>query len=280
MNSESVILAVETSSRIGSVALATGSCLLAESTFSASFRHSAEIFPTVASLLNRFDHTPADIAQIYISIGPGSFTGLRIAVAAAKSMHLAGSAQIVTVNSLDTIAANLTDVAAGPVIQDSPIDPPLPDRLATILDAKRGQFYIAVYERTGPGEPTRHQGDEPGYQILPAQGGLWQKVLPDCLMSAAEFVDRFASESRPLALLGDGLLHYRDKFKAGGVRILDEAYWSPHAVQVHRLGYQKAQTGRFADPLTLIPFYLRGPQVTLRKTAASPPADDSRSGTP
>lgn len=268
MASEPLILAVETSSRIGSVALAKGARLLRASTFSASLRHSAEIFPAIACLLDRFNHTPADIAQVHISIGPGSFTGLRIAVAAAKSMHLAGSAQIVTVDSLDTIAANLTDAAVDAAIQDKREDRPNPDCVATILDAKRGQFFVAVYERTASSDPLGPRVEDPGYQIRSGQKGLWQKVLPDCLMNARELLDRFASESNPLALLGDGLLHHRDSFEVKGVRILDEACWSPHAIQVHRLGYQKALAGRFADPLTLTPFYLRGPQVTLRKSAA------------
>ena len=44
-----------------------------------------------------------------------------------------------------------------------------------------------------------------------------------------------------------------------------QAHWGPHAVKVHALGCQKARAGRFTDPLSLAPFYLRGPQVTLRK---------------
>jgi len=264
MTSEPVILAVETSSRIGSVALAAGSDLLAASTFSASLRHSAEIFPAVADLLKRFGYAPVDISQVYISNGPGSFTGLRIAVAAAKSMHLASSARIVTVNSLDTIAANLTDAVADSLIQDSPETATIPGRLAAVLDAKRGQFYVAVYERTER-EELDDAKDDPGYQVLPAAKGRWQKILPDRLMSANELLRQFAAEDHPLGLLGDGLVYHRDAFHAEGVRILDQTHWSPHAAQVHRLGYQKAQAGRFADPLTLTPFYLRAPQVTLRK---------------
>ena len=68
------------------------------------------------------------------------------------------------------------------------------------------------------------------------------------------------------------------------IRILEEAYWSPRATQVHRLGYQKAQAGRFADPLTLTPFYLRGPQVTLRKprpkSSPAPGVNDATPGEP
>jgi len=72
MTSEPLILAVETSSRVGSVALAAGQRLLAEQSFTAPLRHSAEIFPAVGSLLDRFGHTPDNITAAYISIGPGS----------------------------------------------------------------------------------------------------------------------------------------------------------------------------------------------------------------
>ncbi|MHC4521456.1 MAG: tRNA (adenosine(37)-N6)-threonylcarbamoyltransferase complex dimerization subunit type 1 TsaB, partial [Planctomycetota bacterium] len=101
-----LILAVETSSRLGSVALALGPDLLGAETFSASLRHSAEIFPTIGDLLERSGYAAADISQVHISVGPGSFTGLRIAVTVAKSMHLANSVRLITVNSLDVIAAN------------------------------------------------------------------------------------------------------------------------------------------------------------------------------
>jgi hypothetical protein len=83
-------------------------------------------------------------------------------------------------------------------------------------------------------------------------------------MTAQEIVASFAPSDR-IGLLGDGLLFHRDKFDADRTVILPERYWSPHAANVHRLGWQKALTGRFADPLALTPFYLRGPEVTLRK---------------
>jgi len=269
MSPKNAILAVETSSRIGSVALAHGADLLGELTFSSSLRHSAEIFPAITELLERFNYTASDIGQVHISVGPGSFTGLRIAATAAKCIHLANSARIVTVDSLDTIAANMTDAEAEPIIQNTLQDPSVPRRLAAILDAKRGQFYVAVYERSGPEEtpPPALAAEHPGYDI-PAPGKtVWRKVLPDCLMNASEFVERFAAVDDPIALLGDGLLYHAEKFTSNGTRIVDQAHWGPHAVKVHALGCQKARAGHFTDPLGLAPFYLRGPQVTLRKKA-------------
>jgi tRNA threonylcarbamoyl adenosine modification protein YeaZ len=260
---EPLILAVETSSRVGSVALARGSVLLAETLFSAPLQHSAELFPAMSGLLNRFDCAPEDIAQVHIAVGPGSFTGLRIAVTTAKMAHLANAAAIVTVNSLDVIAANVGDGPPGRPLQNSA--DVVPDCIATLLDAKRGEFYAAVYQRMTRTEGTREAcPDGPGYEIPASGNKVWCKTVPDGLLTADDLIGRVAV-GRPLALLGDGLLYHRDRFQAEGVHILDEKYWSPRASSVHRLGYQKAWAGLFADALTLTPFYLRAPHVTLKR---------------
>lgn len=259
---EPLILAVETSSRVGSVALARGPALLAQSAFSAPLQHSAEVFPAISDLLNHFHFLPGDIAQVHIATGPGSFTGLRIAVTMAKAMHLANATAIVTVNSLDVIVANIGDVSSLPALQDSAGT--VLDHVAAVLDAKRGEFYAAIYERIKRTEQTAST-DDTGYLIPAPQEHTWHKIVPDCLITAEELVARFGTES-PLGVLGDGLLYHRDKFMADNVRVLDESYWSPRASNVHRLGYQKARAGLFADPLTLTPFYLRGPLVTLKKS--------------
>lgn len=259
---EPLILAIETSSRIGSAALALGSDLLEVSAFSAPLQHSSEIFPIVDALLSRHGHTPSDIRQIHISIGPGSFTGLRIAVTIAKTMHLANAARIITVDSLDVVAANLHHALAKPTTS-SPDErrADTPDRIAVLFDAKRGQFYAAVYERVASGDDA--SGDV-GYRIGAPGNTLWRKTVADRLMTAREIVDGFVGPNG-LGLLGDGLLYHRDEFDTPGVSVLPQAFWSPSAAGVHLLGCQKAHAGRFADPLALIPFYLRGPQVTLKR---------------
>jgi tRNA threonylcarbamoyladenosine biosynthesis protein TsaB len=277
---EPLILAVETSGRMGSVAIAQGPKLLAEKQFTgptrlgvgdaeakeltdvmntsmvgekigtpsrSQMRHSAEIFPAIVNLLKQFGKSPADIEQVYISIGPGSFTGLRIAVTIAKTMALANGAKIVAVDTLDCIAANVINLTADNAESELKSN----ERLATILDAKRSQFFIAVYEK--------------------ASDAGWKKILPDCLMTAEEFLDRFANKptcgerSRTIALVGEGLVYYKDKFNDPAVRVLDEKFWNPSAANVHRLGWQKAQLGDFADPLTLTPNYLRGPDAKVKQ---------------
>jgi len=264
---DAVILAVETSSRIGSAALALGPTLLAESQFSGPMQHSSELFPVIGGLLRSHGYRAMDIRQVYIAIGPGSFTGLRIAVAMAKTMHLANAVQIVTVDSLDVVAANLSDIPAGrSATSRDEARTIIPDRIAALFDAKRGQFYVSVYQRTPPAasQPAEDDDEGPGYRIPCPDNSLWQRIAPDSLLTIGEIVDGFARSDR-LGLLGDGLFYHRDKFNTERVVLLPEPYWSPRAANVHRLGYRKAQAGRFADPWSLTPFYLRGPEVTLRK---------------
>ena len=269
MNPKSLVLAVETSSRIGSVAIAFGKNIIAETTFSAPIRHSAEIFTAIGDILDRLSRKPDNIEQIHISAGPGSFTGLRIAVTLAKTMHLANAAKIIAVDTLDVIAANAYDyikekntttaspsesssshLAPGEV--EGPPGKDSPERIATILDAKRGQFFIAAYQRN----TTNTQKTD--------SNGTWKKIFPDSLMTAPQFLKQFAHDEQPIWLLGDGLLYYKDIFKADTVRFMDEKYWSPRASNVLLLGWKKALAGKFEDPLTLIPNYLLRPDIKIK----------------
>jgi tRNA threonylcarbamoyladenosine biosynthesis protein TsaB len=240
-----LILAIETSGRLGSVALAQGDKLLAESCFSGPMRHSTEIFPAITDLLSRFNKKPDQIEHVYISVGPGSFTGLRIAVTLAKTLALANNTKIIAVDTLDCIAANV-----------NPRDKS--EQLGVILDAKRGQFFIAVYEITNDEIRTTHDA-------------IWKKTLPDCLMTAEDFLAQFSDkttcgeQSRTTALIGEGLVFYKDQFAHKNVSVLDEKFWNPSAANVHKLGWESAKNGQFADPLTLTPNYIRGPDAIVKQ---------------
>ena len=244
-----MILAVETSGRTGSVAIALGEQMFGEIRFTGLMKHSVEIFPSVQSLLKQFDRKPKEIEHVYISVGPGSFTGLRIATALAKIMHLANAAKIIAVNTLDVIAENAADW-----IQENNIDSPA--KIATILDAKRGQFFIAIYQ---------YKKDK------------WEKSIPDCLITARQFLEKITADSQPVWILGEGLVYYKDKFKADGVHFLNEQYWSPRAEKVHLLGWQKAMADQFADPLTLQPAYISRPDIKEKTYAKQNPGNRKHS---
>jgi tRNA threonylcarbamoyladenosine biosynthesis protein TsaB len=229
-------LAVETSGRLGSVALGLGSTVVAEAEFSAPMRHSSELFDAIGALVKRFNFEARQIRQVFISIGPGSFTGLRIAVTAAKMMHLATAVRVVAVDTLDVIAANASEFI-------SKTDALQINRIAVVLDAKRGQFFIAIYKN---------------------KDGRLLKHLGDRLMTAEDFISGFADRDDPVWLLGEGLVYYKKRFESEGINFFDEDLWYPGAEKVYKLGWALAEKGMFADAITLVPRYLREPDVTLK----------------
>ncbi len=224
-----VALAVETSGRAGSVAAGIDGKQLAEITFSGALKHSAELFTSTEKLLQQINAKIQDVEHIYIAAGPGSFTGVRIAVTMAKMLAFTTKASIVAVNTTEAIINNASVAIAE---QKSTIE-----RAAVIIDAKRGQFFTAVFTR---------------------QNDKWIPEGDVSLLTADEFLARHTtSGSQPVWLLGEGLVYYRDKFQAPSVRFLDEKYWSGRASGVFAIGAEKAAAGDFADPESLVPLYFR-----------------------
>lgn len=239
LNSESRIVAIETSSRVGSVAVARGAHLLAARRFSQSMRHAVELMPGIADLTREQGWKPTDIQQIYVSIGPGSFTGVRIAIAVARAISQSTGARLIAVPTLDVLAAN------------APADT---TNLAVILDAKRGQVYASRYGRQRSASTAASTLAAAG--IGPAN--LFSTAGP-VLTDPAEFI---RASPRPLLILGEGIPYHHDALVAGGlgsdgVHASAESLWQPAASQVHALGWQRALAGRFTALEEFLPIYIR-----------------------
>jgi len=128
------ILAIDTSTKYLSVALADNERILASFRDEGRLEHSSLLIPSIDRVLEKAGLRLKDVNAIAVSIGPGSFTGLRIGVAACKGMNLAMGIPIAAVPTLDVIAYNF----AG---KKNSI-------LAPLLDAKKSKVYTAFY---GPG---------------------------------------------------------------------------------------------------------------------------------
>lgn len=159
-------LAIETSSRIGSVSIGHGAAVLESAQLGEPTRHNTDLMPTIDRLCAAHHVTPRQLGEVYVSIGPGSFTGLRIAVTAVKMFARTLGTRIVAVPSLDIVVENAPAAAA---------------HVAVCLNAKRGQCFTGVYER------------------LDAQ---WQLRIGPSLLTPAELC---AATDRPLAVIGDHL---------------------------------------------------------------------------
>ena len=200
-------------------------------------RHAAELMPAVRSLVRDAGWRADEIEEIYLSLGPGSFTGLRIAVAAVRAMvqaiELAGRrCHIVGVPSLDVIARNAPPEY--PVV--------VPD-----LDAKRGQVFAARYERDVSGDHRRCRDAQ----------------LVDPRAFLADAARLAAARGGRVALLGEGVHYHREELSMAGenVAVLDPSLWYGRAREVHQLGLAAALAGVFANPETLLPLYIRLPEA-------------------
>jgi len=123
-------LALDTSTRTGSIALGLDGQVLAESRLSVQVVHSESVLPEIDRLFESVGFASADIRRIVVGSGPGSFTGVRIAAALAKGIRAATGAELFAYSSLAAIAAG--SGASG--------------RVCAAIDARRGQVYAAGYE--------------------------------------------------------------------------------------------------------------------------------------
>jgi tRNA threonylcarbamoyladenosine biosynthesis protein TsaB len=130
------VLALETSTLAGGVALVDGERLVAEYVLDVSVTHSERLMAAVDRVLADAHWAPRDLDGLAVSIGPGSFTGLRIGVSTAKGLAWALDLPIAAVPTLDAMAATVP----GTVL---PICP--------VLAARRGEVYASLYRHDGEG---------------------------------------------------------------------------------------------------------------------------------
>jgi tRNA threonylcarbamoyladenosine biosynthesis protein TsaB len=241
-------IAIETSGLVGSVAAGMDDRLLAEQTFSARLCHNSELLGTIDSLCKRLGWRAGDIERLYVSAGPGSFTGIRIAVTMAKVIAFAQNTIIVAVPSIEAQVLN-----AGQAMRNG--NPDMKNQhVAVILEAGRGQIFSAVFRENGAGSNQL----VPGFDTVIEQ----QSLTPEQLLSLSP---------RPLYVLGEGLNYHKKEFQSDSQVVwLDKEYWNPLARNVLRCGYLREKAGLFVGAAgqetvdTLVPIYLRRPDIVAK----------------
>jgi tRNA threonylcarbamoyladenosine biosynthesis protein TsaB len=238
-------LAVETSGRMGSIALTIDGVALRESEFPHGLQHAARIIPAIDELCREFAWKPADLQEIYISAGPGSFTGLRIGVTLAKTLAFVTWAKLVAVPSVRVLVENAPVEARHVVI---------------VLDAKREQIFTASFERTSEESQSNLTSASDPIPSSSAASRDWILRRPARLDSLANVL---AVSPRPVYLLGDGI-PYHEKFipkDDPGIMICDESLWRARAASTAVVGWQMARAGEFTEPRKLTPIYIRRPEA-------------------
>ncbi|RME88820.1 MAG: tRNA (adenosine(37)-N6)-threonylcarbamoyltransferase complex dimerization subunit type 1 TsaB [Planctomycetota bacterium] len=134
-------LAIDTSSRQGSIALLRGEDIIHSTSFGAKSRHGEALAPCAKMLLQKNQLTPKDIEFISLAIGPGSFTGLRIGIAFAKAFSLVTKANLVGVPSFLALAEKVRKKLKI-----------LDDKIIILMDGRRNRVYGGVYQ-VSQGQP-------------------------------------------------------------------------------------------------------------------------------
>jgi tRNA threonylcarbamoyladenosine biosynthesis protein TsaB len=275
------ILAIETTDKTGSVAAMADDNLLADLMLDRTQRSAQSLAPAISRLLKQVGWLPSDVQLVGVSIGPGSFTGLRVGVTAAKVFAYAVGAEVLGVNTLEAVAANAQGGTAGDDPMDSieiagsqrlaecakPGDSPPgavgsrlflnaiehPARrihsLSVVIDAQRGEVVVQSFVRQADGwfEPA---GAE---ELLDAD--VWLDRLKT-VGSDPPSANPQSLIPDPSVVTGPGLVRLLDRLPPG-VAALEEAYWHPRAAAVGRIAARYYAQGRRDDLWKLVPHYYR-----------------------
>ncbi|MDO8526704.1 MAG: tRNA (adenosine(37)-N6)-threonylcarbamoyltransferase complex dimerization subunit type 1 TsaB [Deltaproteobacteria bacterium] len=228
----SKILALDTATRLGSIALTEGLQLCAETRFNTEVTHTERILPALESLLTRIGWDLSDLDGLALTIGPGSFTGLRIGLATFKGFAQVHALPLIGISSLKALAHNGSSSTL-PVV--------------SLMDAKRGEVYAAAY--------TFHEG------ILDKNIFQEQAIKPELLCKTLR-------ELGSCWLLGDGALHYRELFERelGELALFPPESSMPlQAKWVAGLALPLLEKGEGKDWARLTPNYLRLSDAETKK---------------
>jgi tRNA threonylcarbamoyladenosine biosynthesis protein TsaB len=192
------LLILETSGKAGAVALASGSEILAVQHLDEARRHARDLAPVTASLLAERSWSPRDLAGVVVSLGPGSYTGLRVGVMSARTLAYATGCALIGIGTFAAIACQAPEAV---------------DRLDVIADAQQDKVYAQPFARSASvWRPTAPLAVKPfaawlaGREARVAGPGLrrWAPHLTDCECLTPED----CWDPRPESLLQLGLARY------------------------------------------------------------------------
>lgn len=240
------VVGLDTASEMASVALVENGLLIAEKTYpdpeatggvnarTARGRHAEVLLPLIAFLFETTTVALQDVTGFAVSIGPGSFTGLRIGLSTVKGLAYSSGVPVVGVSTLFAYAARVKDY-------DGFICP--------ILDARKNQIYAALFRKIGES---------------------MDRLTQDSLTSLATVIETINELENGASCLfvGDGVaVHERLLLQGLGNRVLFEASHSHSTVaaSVARLSENRFRSNDVDDLASLIPVYLRPAEAEFKR---------------
>ncbi|MFN3479282.1 MAG: tRNA (adenosine(37)-N6)-threonylcarbamoyltransferase complex dimerization subunit type 1 TsaB [Thermodesulfovibrionales bacterium] len=222
------ILAIETSTMLGGVAIMDEAGLVVEIRLNVKSTHSERLMVGIDSALRLANLKLSEIDAYCLSIGPGSFTGLRIGLSTVKGFAFATGKPVVAVPTLDAFAWNFP-------FSRYPVCP--------MLDARKKEVYTGLYKW---------------------EGDRFEKVLSELSVRPEDILKDIKG---PVLFAGEGARLYRETILAikGRDAFFAPPHSDvPMASSIAILGLQKALNGEFSDPVTLTPFYIRKSEAEIK----------------
>ena len=218
-----MLLAFETSAKAASVALFEGDTLLGEQYQNTGLTHSQTLLVMAENLLNQCGKKPSQVEAVAVAAGPGSFTGVRIGVAAAKGFAWAKELPCCGESTLESMAENL-GIWEGTV--------------CCAMDARRSQVYNAVFA---------------------ASEGTLTRLSEDRAISLAELGEELKNLKKPIFLVGDGskLCYNTLSESVSGLVCPPEHRMHQRAAGVALLARRRLERGEQPNGNSLEPNYLR-----------------------
>ena len=219
-----LILALDSTATVATAAICDNETVLAASTVSCGLKHSETLLPLIEKLLVFVGKKVSDIDLFSCTVGPGSFTGVRIGAATIKGLAFGGK-QCVGVSTLEALAYNLRG-------HKGVISP--------VMDARRGQLYNALF---------RWDGD------------TLVRLTPDRVIMIDELAGELATIQDDIYLCGDGYSLVKATLSLDNICETPEEKILQNAVSVAQLAFSEYQKGNSVSDVALRPTYLRAPQA-------------------
>ena len=227
-----LILTIDSSTKVGSVSLINDEKLIAEELLNLQLNHSPRLMPAVVDVLDKSDYTKDDLDGIGVTVGPGSFTGTRIGVAAAKSLAQSLELPIVGVSTLEVLAAGLKYVTG---------------YICPMIDARRNRVFSALYQGAGAGDEFKAQTSESLLEI------------DDLLAELKEIEEE-------IYFVGPIVKEYKEQIEVeiAQPRFVGHSFNLPRAGVVGDLAWSKLTAGQEDDLFALKPNYLKRSQAEIQ----------------
>lgn len=228
------ILAVDTSSKICSVAVLEGDEIIIEKHIEDEKTHSQKLMPLIDDVLKSCNLNLKDFTVFSCNVGPGSFTGVRIGVSTVKAFSDVTNIPIVSVNSLESLAYNTINSYFK---QDAEI-------ICSMVDAKNDNVYCGIYRRI----------DNAFVQL----GDLYAKNIDEII----DILKKIYSSSSIL-FVGDGSVKHKYTIlqKLNNVTFVVDKLNKQSSVSLGKCAYLKYNEGKYGDSNSLSPLYLRKSQA-------------------